>query len=86
MGWHSFSPTEKELTSNILNTRLKYELLGDKIITAHCIKTVSFQGVEKTIDCSAQKEITIQAPNLMSYDGLFICSYDGKFIDVMEGE
>lgn len=86
MGWHSFSPTEKELTSNILDTRFKYELLGNKQIVAHCVKTVSFQGIEKTIDCSAQKEITIQAPNLMSYDGLFICSYDEKFIDVMEGE
>lgn len=86
MGWHNFSSTEKELTNNIMNTRLKYELLGDKIITANCIKTVSFQGVEKTIDCSAQKEIVIKAPNLTSYDNLFICSYDGKFIDVMEDE
>lgn len=85
MGWNSFSPTEKKLTSNIMDTRFKYELLGDKKIVAHCVKTVSFQGVEKTIDCSAQKEIIMEAPNLVTNDGKFLRTNE-KLSEVQDNE
>lgn len=91
MGWNSFTPLEKDLDNNILHTLFTYDLLGDKVITAQCTKVVSFQGVEKIISCSAQKEITLEAPNLMSNDGKFFRTKrsqeeQAKFLDVREEE
>lgn len=86
MGWKYFSDEEKELTNRILDTPLVYPLLGDKKIEGQCSKVIVFQGVEKLIECSAEKTIKIMTPNLVTKDGCFIRSNNNKFIDVKEGD
>lgn len=86
MGWKYFSDEEKELTNRILDTPLVYPLLGDKKIEGQCSKVIVFQGVEKLIECSAEKTIKIMAPNLVTNDDCFIRSNNNKFIDVKEGD
>lgn len=86
MGWKYFSDEEKELTNRILDTPLVYTLLGDKKIEGQCSKVIVFQGVEKLIECSAEKTIKIMVPNLVTNDGCFIRSNNNKFIDVREGD
>lgn len=86
MGWKYFLDEEKELTNRILDTPLVYPLLGDKKIEGQCSKVIVFQGVEKLIECSAEKTIKIMAPNLVTNDGCFIRSNNNKFIDVKEGD
>lgn len=87
MGWEYFSDEEKELTNRVLDTPLIYPLLGDKKIEGQCSKIIVFQGVEKLVECSAEKNITIKAPNFVSYDGKFLRSAgdNKKFLDVKEG-
>lgn len=86
MGWNTFSSTSKELTNSVSGTPLIYDLLGDNKIIAESHKTIVFQGVEKLIECSAEKQIQIKAPNFMSKDGKFFRTNDaqGKFLDIRE--
>lgn len=88
MGWNSFIPDVDQEIEEIItsDTRLKYNFLAKDNIHATTNMTIQIEGKSIDIDAEADKEVKIKAPNLMSYDGKFICSYDNKFIDVKEGD
>lgn len=89
MSWrknlYSSQVEQKEITTNVNETQLVPNYLGNNVIEA-TIGEIEINGPIVNIDKKLEKQIQVLGPSFKTFDNKYICTYDNKFINLKGGE